>query len=114
MPPRKQKLPVAILSEKQEERFADRTAEMLGYRVIRFSQPRRTMQTRGICDRIYAHRQHRLLVWAELKSEKGKLSIHQQDFHETLRDCDQLVVSGTANQVGAFLADRVKERIGKR
>jgi hypothetical protein len=76
---RKQYLPDPP-SEKQEELWSDKTARMLGFEVIRFSQPRRTMQTRGISDRLYVHPVHRVAVWAEVKSEKGKLSERQQWF----------------------------------
>lgn len=108
------KLPLGdCLSEKQEEAFADRTARMLGYTVIRFSQPRKTMQSRGWFDRVYVHRAHRLVVHAELKSEKGKLSAHQVEMAALFRDCGQLTISGTANVVGAFLASKISEK-GKR
>lgn len=109
----KQKLPngapkLPTLSEKQEELFADRAARMMGFQVIRFSQPRRTMQTRGIPDRLYLHAGRRVAVWAEIKAEKGKLSPHQQQLHEQLRACGQLVIHGTANVVGEYLVTQLK------
>jgi hypothetical protein len=98
------------LSEKQEELYSDRTARMLGFTVVKFSQPRRTMQTRGIPDRLYLHPIHRVAVWAEVKSEKGKLSEAQKGLHNTLALAGQMVVTGTANVVGQALVAALKQR----
>jgi hypothetical protein len=97
-------------SEKSEELWADRTARMLGFTVVKFSQPRRTMQTRGIPDRLYLHPIHRVAVWAEVKSEKGKLSEAQKALHNTLALAGQMVVTGTANVVGQALVAALKQR----
>ena len=83
--------------------WADRAAEMMGYRVVKFSQPFRAAQTRGIPDRLYIYPARNLLVWAELKTEKGKASPHQKQFHELLTSAGQRVVCGTANVVGEYL-----------
>lgn len=108
MPTRKAIVPA--VSEKTEELWADRAARMMGFEVVKFSQPRRTMQTRGIPDRLYLHPSRKLAVWAELKTEKGKASAHQHQFHERLRECGQLIVCGTANVVGEFLVQCLKQR----
>lgn len=103
---RKQKQPpLPSVSEKTEELWADKAARMMGWTVIRFSQPRKTMQTRGIPDRLYLHVGRSLAVWAEIKSEKGKVSESQKALHDLLSHCGQHVVCGTANTVGEFLAD---------
>lgn len=91
--------------EKLEERWADKAAAMLGYEVVRLSQPRATKQTPGIPDRIYAHPRQGVLVWAELKSAKGKPSPSQVAFHAMLRACGQVVVVGTADVVAKALAE---------
>jgi hypothetical protein len=100
-------------SEKTEEFWADKTARMLGYEVKNLSQRRRSKVALGLPDRIYAHRAYGIFVWAELKRETGKPSEKQKDFHAMLRDCGQLVVVGTANVVGEFLVERLKERATK-
>lgn len=102
--------PLPTLTEKQEEFFCDRAARMMGFTVVKFSQPRRTMQTRGIPDRLYLHTGRGVAVWAEIKSEKGKLSAHQQQLHAAMRAAGQDVVVGTANFVGAYLAGALKAR----
>ena len=108
---RKPKLPaLPTLTEKQEEHFADRAARMMGYDVVRFSQPRATKQTPGIPDRLYLHPVHRVAVWAELKSEKGKATPAQKQMHERLRASGQNIVCGTANSVGMFLAATLTRR----
>lgn len=111
MPRKAAKQPVVpSVSEKTEERWADRAADMMGFTVIRFSQPRRTMQARGWVDRLYVHRGRGVAVFAELKAEKGKLSAHQVEMHATLRDAGLSVVCGTANTVGQFLVEQLKQR----
>jgi hypothetical protein len=94
-------------SEKMEELYADRTARMLGYEIVKFSQPQRALQTRGIPDRLYLHPAHKLAIWAEMKSETGKLSPYQKALHEKLTAAGQVVVTGTANVVGEALAKAI-------
>lgn len=101
---------VPVPLEKDEERWADRAAELLGYEIKRLTQRRPSKIALGLPDRIYAHRERGILLWAELKSEKGKLSAHQKDFHELLRSCGQQVIVGTARDVGKCLTELLLAR----
>ena len=94
--------------EKAEERLTDKAAEILGYSVVRFSQPRNTMQTHGIPDRLYCHPGRGIAVWAELKSERGRVSPHQQAFHAMLRACGHEVLVGTADAIAPRLAELLR------
>lgn len=106
MKQKQQPLPVPL--EKTEEGWADRAAEMMGYKVKRLSQRRRSKVALGLPDRLYLHPIRRVAVWAELKSDTGKPSAAQREFHDLLRASGQLVVCGTANVVGDFLVTQLK------
>lgn len=73
---------LTIVSEKEEEHNGDKLMTMLGFTAIRFSQPRNTMQSRGISDRLYIHETKRLAVFWEAKTERGKQSLHQARFQQ--------------------------------
>ena len=110
---RKQKRPALPTPlEREEARWADRAAEMMGYEVKRLEQRRASKIAEGLPDRIYGHRGRGVLVWAELKSETGKPSAKQKDFHQFLRDCGQHVVCGTANVIGEYLMSALRQSAG--
>ncbi len=95
-------VPVALLlprdpTEKEVEHAGDKMMTLLGFEVIRFSQPRKTMQTRGIPDRRYYHRELRLTVWWEAKAPKGKQSPDQKKFQELVERCGEEYVLGTTD-----------------
>jgi hypothetical protein len=91
----------AHVSEKAEEHLGDQLMAALGFTAIRFSQPRKTMQTRGIPDRrYYAPRfkypelRRQLSVWWEAKREGGKQSEHQRRFQALVESCGEEYVCG--------------------
>lgn len=69
-----------VRSEKDEERLCDAFVARGGgrQRVVRFSQPRNTMQTLGVPDRRY--RMSGVCFFWECKAANGKLSQEQVDF----------------------------------
>jgi hypothetical protein len=83
-------------SEKDEERFADKAAAMLGFTVVRFSQPRASKQSPGIPDRLYLCPRRGRGFWGELKRVGGKATPQQRALHEALRACGHTVVVGPA------------------
>lgn len=99
------RLALPVRKEKDEERWCDRAAAMLGYEVVRLSQPRRSMVTVGLPDRLYCHTGRGVMVWAEVKAANGKVSPRQAAFHAMLRSCGQVVAVGTAEVVGKVLAE---------
>lgn len=54
-------------TEKIIERAGDALMESMGFVTIRFSQPFRSLQTRGIADRLYIHETRKLAVFWEAK-----------------------------------------------
>ena len=46
---------------------------------------------RGFPDLVLAHPNKRRVIFAELKSEKGKLTAYQEEWLQVLRDCEQEV-----------------------
>lgn len=84
-----------IRSEKAEEQLCDNFVAAGGgrQRVVRFSQPRNTMQTLGIPDRRY--RIAGLCFWWECKAENGRLSDEQVFFLEAELEYGNPVGVGT-------------------
>lgn len=80
-------------SEKDEERLGDSLMQQLGYTVIRFSQPRNTMQTEGIPDRRYYHPRFPA-VWWEAKRVGGTQRKAQAAFEDIAEACDEVYVLG--------------------
>lgn len=91
-----------VASEKQEEHLGDQLMLSLGFFVIRFSQPRNTMQTPGISDRRYMHSVRRLSVWWEAKREGGKQSEHQKQFQALIESCGEEYVVGPSETLIAW------------
>ena len=94
------------LTEKQVESQCDQLMKSLGWSVIRFSQPRNTMQTLGIPDRRYyppdtGDRAIPIYAfWMEVKREGGKQSPHQAKFQAVCEAAgDNYVLGGVAELV---------------
>ncbi len=92
-------------SEKQVEAAGDRAMASLGFRVIRFSQSRATMQTLGIPDRRYVHAGRRLAIWWEAKREGGKPSAHQIYFQAECNTIGEPYVRGTDDDLAQYVID---------
>lgn len=87
------------LSEKQIEHLGDKLMQMLGFEIIRFSQPRNTMQTFGIPDRRYYRAPKAdhpaYALWWEAKRVGGKQSYYQQNFQAMVEGCGETYLCGT-------------------
>ena len=90
------------LTEKQIEHMGDKLMFALGFSIIRFSQPRNTMQTPGIPDRLYLHEGEGLAVWWEAKTAKGVTSYAQQEFQRMALVCGHQHVLGTDDALLAW------------
>lgn len=98
------------VSEKEEMARADEAAALLGFRVVRFSQPRATKQTPGIPDRLYLHPRKRAAFWWEAKSETGECSPAQMALHADLVRSGHVVCVGTSG----IAIDEMKRITGAR
>lgn len=92
-----------VLSEKQVEHLGDKLMSAVGFEIVRFSQPRNTMQTPGIPDRRYYHPTRKLVLWWEAKRAKGKQSMAQQDFQAMVENCGEEYVVGTDDVLVTWL-----------
>jgi hypothetical protein len=90
--------------EKDEEREGDRLMAFYGFEVVRFSQARATMQTEGIPDRRYYHRERKLALWWEAKSASGKQRKAQRAFQEMCEAVGEVYVLGTVHALAMWLA----------
>lgn len=61
----------------------DKLVRKTGGEVWTLSQPRHSMQTPGISDRIYAYPSRRVWFWFEVKVEGRKLSTEQIKFRDS-------------------------------
>lgn len=80
--------------EKDVEHRCDSLMSQLGWTVVRFSQPRNTMQTRGIPDRKYYHAVRGLTVWFEVKSATGRQRPAQKAFQDMAEACGEVYLIG--------------------
>lgn len=83
------------ITEKQVEHMADKLMQTLGFEIIRFSQPRNTMQSFGIPDRKYYHTSKGITLWYEAKRPGGKQSFYQLNFQAMVESCGEIYVVGT-------------------
>lgn len=90
-------------TEKQVERECDEIMTTLGFTVIRFSQPRNTMQTAGIPDRKYYHAERGCTLWFECKRPGGKQSPGQELFQYLAESCGEQYVLGGRAELGRAL-----------
>ncbi len=100
-----------VRSEKDEQRLCDdfiaRTTIVVPS-IVRFSQPRNTMQTLGIPDRRY--RAWGVPFWWECKAENGYLSAEQIEFLRTELHFGALGGVGTLDDLIAF-TDPMRVRV---
>src|SRR5262245_40877249 len=75
--------------EKHVEASCDSLMRQMGWDVVRFSQPRNTMQTAGIPDRKYYHLGRRRTIWFECKRPGGEQSRAQRDFQMMAEECGE-------------------------
>lgn len=92
-----------IPKEKHVEALCDQLMAMYGYAVIRFSQPRHSMQTAGIPDRKYFGATHKDGVWFECKRPGGKQSDAQRTFQLLAEYCGETYVLGGVDDLGTYL-----------
>lgn len=94
--------------EKDVEHACDKLMNMLGWSVVRFSQPRNSMQTPGIPDRRYypplqirgsGYRG----FWMEVKRQGGKQSLHQMAFERMCENAGEDYVLGGVDELLAYL-----------
>lgn len=90
-------------TEKAIEAAGDRAMASLGFRVIRFSQSRATMQTPGIPDRRYVHAGRCLAIWWEAKREGGRPSAYQLYFQAECNTIGENYVRGTDDDLAAYV-----------
>jgi hypothetical protein len=87
------------VTEKQVETSGDRLMESLGFTAIRFSQPRNTMQTRGIPDRRYYKAGERAVWWEAKRPHGSKHSVYQKAFQELVESCGEDYVVGELDRL---------------
>jgi hypothetical protein len=101
--------------EKEIEHAGDVLMQKLGFEVIRFSHPGKTMQTPGIADRRYYRRPRTverrdgqfitaaIAVWWEAKSATGEQRPGQKLFQELVTACGEQYVLGGIDELAAWL-----------
>lgn len=85
------------VTEKDVEQAGDRLMTMLGFSVYRLSQPRATMQTSGLSDRIFTHRAKGLALFWEAKRPGAKQRKAQVEFEADLKAAGIEYVWGTSD-----------------
>lgn len=90
-------------SEKQVETMCDKLMKLHGYVIIRFSQPRHTMQTKGVPDRKYFGTKRGDSLWFECKKLGGTQSTAQRAFQLAAQYCGETYVLGGVEELAAYL-----------
>ncbi len=103
-----------IRSEKHEETACDNFIAKRGGReaVVRFSQPRHTMQTLGIPDRRY--RTAGVVFWWDVKKADGRLRAEQLEFMEREAEYGHLAACGTAEDLVEFVNGLIRSTPSER
>lgn len=91
------------VTEKDVERNCDSLMSKLCWDVVKFSQPRNTMQTLGIPDRKYYHVTRKLTFWFECKRPGGKQRAAQKQFQRICEACGETYVLGGLDELQAAL-----------
>lgn len=100
-------------TEKTVETSGDRFMESLGFRTIRFSQPRNTMQTPGIPDRRYYNPMRDCALWWEAKTAVGYASGPQVAFRLLVEAVGEIYLIGTDDVLHEWAIQRGwVERVG--
>ena len=87
------------VSEKDVERRCDSLMSQLCWNVVRFSQPRHTMQSAGIPDRKYYNVARGLTLWFECKKPGGTQSLAQKQFQQMCEACGETYVLGGVDEL---------------
>ena len=97
-----------VPTEKSIERMCINLYEKVGCIILKFSQPFKAAQTRGIPDLKVYNVRHSRTWWHEVKRPKGKMSDHQLKVREIVTSC------GEAHYVGGMEAAKqaLAEQIG--
>ena len=90
-------MPLPQPTEKSIERMCINVYEQFGCEVLKFSQPRKTMQSFGIPDLKVYNVRHGRTWWHEVKRPKGKLSAHQLRVRELAVLCGEAHYTGGVN-----------------
>jgi hypothetical protein len=106
-------------SEKEVEAQCDQLMKALGWQLVRFSQPRHTMQSHGIPDRRYYPPRDRRgdewgPFWFECKREGGKQRPEQKDFEQMCRKHEEDYVLGGLKELAAYLREKKIADVGIR
>ena len=80
------------MKEKQIERDIINALTIVGFDVVKLSQPQRAMMTPGVPDLYIRHMAWQLKIWIEVKTKTGKLSLHQKVWHEVERAAGGIVL----------------------
>jgi len=102
-PNRRAAVDVLRSSEKDIERRCDSLMSQLCWNVVRFSQPRHTMQSSGIPDRKYYNVASGVTFWFECKKPGGKQSNAQKQFQWIAEKCGERYVLGGVDELLAAL-----------
>lgn len=89
-------------SEKEESLACDRLVTIVGGEIVRFSQPRASMQSEGIPDRLYRIKDT-AFFW-EAKRANGRLTKEQDAFLSAERRCNRLAGAGTFDDLRPITA----------
>lgn len=105
-------------SEKDVEAQCDTLMRNLGWRLVRFSQPRHTMQSFGIPDRRYYPPKRSAITrcpfWFEVKKKGGKQRPDQKEFQQMCADHDEHYVIGGLEELAAHLREQKIAEVGIR
>lgn len=101
---------ILLPTEKQVEKNGDYFMAALGFETVRFSQPRHTMQTFGIPDRRYYHRERKLALWWEAKRPGGRQSDHQRGFQQMVEAVGEVYVLGDTDNLAEAVKTLFKAR----
>jgi hypothetical protein len=126
LPPASAAIPAVDVNalERAIEHAGDVLMQELGFEVIRFSHPGKTMQTPGIADRRYYRRPrtvergglrfHRpaVILWWEAKSNQGEQRPGQVLFQELVEACGEYYCVGELSALVEWLvAHRIARRV---
>ena len=104
-------------SEKEVERECDALMKALGWTLVRFSQPRHTMQSFGIPDRRYYPPTTAFTFkpfWLEVKKIGGKQRPDQKKFQDMCKDNGESYVIGGLAELAAHLRENGIADVGIR
>jgi hypothetical protein len=96
------------VTEKDVERRCDSLMSQLCWNVVRFSQPRHTMQSSGIPDRKYYNVARGLTLWFECKRPGGKQRPAQKQFQQMAEACGETYVMGGVDELLSALDSLTK------